>query len=206
MTTPPPPPPGGPYQGPPPQQPGQPYGAPGQPYGAPQPAYNAPGYGAPGYGAPPPPPAGPARPGMITAAAVLAFIWGGFSIIGSLGSLAVGGIASSVGTACSQLEDELGLCNEVASAGGFLIFIGIVLIVAAALLIWGGVVALTGKDSRIAVIAGALLILLNIISVISSDMNVAFTIFGIAVPVLIVVFLMVASSKAWFQAKGGKTF
>jgi hypothetical protein len=82
-----------------------------------------------------------------------------------------------------------------------------VLIVAAALLIWGGVVALSGKNAKVCVIAGGLLILAQIISLIASGgAAIAFAIFGIVVPVLIIVFLMNGTSKAWFTAKGGATF
>jgi hypothetical protein len=149
---------------------------------------------------------------MVTAAAVLSFIWGGFSIIGSLISLAAGSFVSSVGSACDSIADQIdaatgAACTATSSLGGVLIIIGIVLIVAAALLIWGGVVALSGKNSKICVIAGGLLILAQIISLIASGgASIAFGIFGIVVPVLIIVFLMNGTSKAWFQAKGGATF
>jgi hypothetical protein len=190
-----------------------PYGQPAPgPYGQypqgayPPPQYAAPaGYGAPGYG----PPAGLPRPGMVTAAAVLSFIWGGFSIIGSIISLAAGSFVSGLGGVCDSLSDEATgvACRATQSAGGLLIVIGIVLIIAAALLIWGGVVALSGKNAKISVIAAGLLILAQIISLIASGgAAIAFAIFGIVVPVLIIVFLMNGTSKAWFTAKGGATF
>jgi hypothetical protein len=202
----------GPYGQPAPGPYGQP--APG-PYGQypqgayPPPQYAAPaGYGVPGYG----PPAGLPRPGMVTAAAVLSFIWGGFSIIGSIISLAAGSFVSGLGNVCDSLADQVddatGLaCHTTRSAGGLLIVLGIVLIIAAALLIWGGVVALSGKNAKISVIAGGLLILAQIISLIASGgAAIAFAIFGIVVPVLIVAFLLNGTSKAWFNAKGGATF
>jgi uncharacterized membrane protein YidH (DUF202 family) len=179
----------GPYGQPAPGPYGQP--APG-PYGQypqgayPPPQYAAPaGYGVPGYG----PPAGLPRPGMVTAAAVLSFIWGGFSIIGSIISLAAGSFVSGLGNVCDSLADQVddatGLaCHTTRSAGGLLIVIGIVLIIAA-----------------------GLLILAQIISLIASGgAAIAFAIFGIVVPVLIIVFLMNGTSKAWFTAKGGATF
>jgi hypothetical protein len=149
---------------------------------------------------------------MVTAAAVLSFIWGGFSIIGSIISLAAGSFVSGLGNVCDSLADQVddatGLaCHTTRSAGGLLIVIGIVLIIAAGLLIWGGVVALSGKNAKISVIAAGLLILAQIISLIASGgAAIAFAIFGIVVPVLIIVFLMNGTSKAWFKAKGGATF
>lgn len=180
-----------------------PYGQPGYP--PPPPPYAA--YPAPGYGAPALP-----RPGMVTAAAVLSFIWGGFSIIGSIISLAAGSLVSGLGGVCDSLADQVdaatgAACTSTRSVGGLLIIIGIVLIIAAALLIWGGVVALSGKNSKVCVIAGGLLILAQIISMIASGGDgIAFAIFGIIVPVLIIAFLMNGTSKAWFKAKGGSTF
>lgn len=205
MTTPPngTPPPADPYGG---QQYGQqPY--PQQPYAQQPPAYGGPpGYPPPAYGAPP---AGyaPARPGMVTAAAVLSFVWGGLSIISSLITMAAGSVLSSVSSNCVG-SDELGnLCSATSGWGGFFIIVSIVLIVAAGLLIWAGVVALNGKNGKIGVIAGGLLIVLQIVSMIASGFaGVGFAVFGVIVPVLIIVFLINPASKAWFKAKGGQTF
>ena len=47
--------------------------------------------------------------------------------------------------------------------------------------------------------------LLNIMSVIASGFGFTYLL-GFVIPVLIVVFLLNAQSKAWFKAKGGKTF
>lgn len=199
-----------------PAQPGYPPqpGYPAQP-GYPQPAAGAP-YGAPAPGAYPPPyagvpmapigmPASSARPGMVTAAAVLSFIWGGLAILGALVSMLVGGVASTVGSACNVAGVTSADCDTVKSAGGFLIFVSIVLIIVAALLIWGGVVALSGKNTQICVIAAGILIILEIVEIIAAG-SVAFAIFGIIVPILIAVFLLNNASKAWVRSRGGKTF
>ncbi|MBN9609163.1 MAG: hypothetical protein J0I11_07580 [Actinobacteria bacterium] len=189
-----------------PQQPG-PYGQPGYPPPPPPPQYAAPGYPAPGYAAPGyGAPAGLARPGMVTAAAVLCFIWGGFAIIGSLISMLGGAVVSAVGSACTQAgTDSTGVCEAASGAGGFLVVVGIVLIVCAGLLIWGGVVALSGKNSKVSVIACGILVIAEIAMMIASG-SVAFSIFGVIVPILIIVLLMNKTSKAWFTAKGGATF
>lgn len=178
----------------------QPYPQQAQAYAQqPYPAYA----GAPGaYGAAP-----LARPGMVTAASILAFIWGGLAILFALISLLVGGAASSIGSACSATAglDNQGACAAVGSAGGFLIFIGIAMIVVAALLIWGGVVAMSGKSGQILVIAGGVMVVVAIISMIAGGS--AFSaILSIVVPALIVIFMLNPASKAWIKAKGGKTF
>lgn len=197
-----------PYGQPYPQQPpAAPYGQGGYP-AAPPPAYGAPGYGPPGYG----PPAGPVRPGTVTAAAVLSFIWGGFSILGSIITLAAGSFLSGASNLCDSVTSELDkasgiVCGGASSLGGLLIVMGIILIAAAALLIWGGVVALSGKNGKVGVIAGALLIVAQIVQLIASGFDgVGFAIFGVIVPVLIIAFLMNTAGKAWFRAKGGTSF
>lgn len=64
-----------------------------------------------GYG-----PAAPGRPGMVKAAAVLAFIWGGLTIMSSLISMAAGGLFAGVGSACAK-NDQSGLCAFAADSG-----------------------------------------------------------------------------------------
>lgn len=181
-------PPGQPYPGQP--YPGQPY--PGQPYGA-------------AYGQGPMGPGGPVRPGVVTAAAVLAFVSGGFAIIGSLIGLAAGSFLGAVSSSCSEIQDELGLCESVSSAGGTLIVLSIVYVIVSAVLIWGGVQALSGKNSKILVIVSALSILVALIQLIATAAG-FMGIFGMVIPILIIVFLLNANAKAWFQAKGGQTF
>lgn len=179
--------------------------------GYPAPQYGAPiGYPAPMYGAPGGPAA--ARPGMVTAAAVLCFIWGGFSILASIVTLAAGSFVSGATGLCQSIAESSTDLNSINCAGtstfgGLLIVIGLILIVAAGLLIWGGVVALTGKNAKVGIIAGGLLILAQIVSLIASGgAGAAMSIFGIIVPVLIIVFLMNGTSKAWFKSRGGATF
>jgi hypothetical protein len=128
-----------------------------------------------------PPAAAAARPGMVTAAAVLAFIVGGLSIIFDL-------IAFSV----------LSLVG-----GAYAIYI-ILALVAAALLIWGGVQAMSGKDGRILVIAAGAAIVVNLIGMIVYFS--AGSLLGLIIPILILVFMFNPQSKAWIRSKGGQTF
>ena len=221
-------------QGPPPQPGYGPQGYAGPPTGA-QPAYGAqqtygqqpdygqpPAYGQqfPGYpSAPGYPPAGygtpltARRPGMVTAAAVLAFVWGGFAIIAGLIIVAASSVISSAADYCNSTTVDSSVaadCNAVTrySSGFKIITAG--LIVVAILLIWGGVVALTGKNAQILVIGAGVYILLEIVALIISATSAGgfagSGLVGIAAPVLIVIFMLNGTSKAWFRSKGAKTF
>ncbi len=100
---------------------------------------------------------GSARPGMVTAAAVLAFVWGGLGILFGLLGLAAGSVLSSATSAvCNDAtldRDTVTACNAAGGLGSFLIIVTIGTIVIAGLMIWGGVVALNGKNGQILVIA-----------------------------------------------------
>ena len=197
-------PPPGQYQQPGAYQPGS-YPAPDT-YGqyAGSPAYPAAGpYGQP-TGAP-----GSARPGMVTAAAVLAFVWGGLGILFGLIGLAAGSVLSSAASAVcndSTLDrDTAAACEAAGGLGTFLIIVTAATIVIAGLMIWGGVVALNGKNGQILVIACGVYALLAVLSVFASGFGFTYLL-GFVIPVLIVVFLLNAQSRAWFKVKGGKTF
>ena len=189
------------YQQPAYQQPA--YQQPAQ-YPAAPAAYPA-AYVQPGYGAP----AGSVRPGMVTAAAVLAFIWGGLGILFGLIGLAAGSVLSSASSAvCNDNSLDINTaaaCDSVGGIGTFLIVVTIGTIIIAGLMIWGGVVALNGKNGQILVIACGVYAALAILSVIASGFGFTYLL-GFVIPVLIVVFLLNAQSRAWFKAKGGKTF
>lgn len=143
-------------------------------------------YGTPGYGEPSG--YGPKRPGKLTAAAVLAFVSGGFSIIGALLLFALD--ASDV-----KADVDLGSLQVVA--------VGVMII--AALYIWGGVSALTGRDGRILVAAAALAIVLNLISLAMSGGS-GLSVLSFLLPALIISFTLNAESKQFIQSRGGATF
>ena len=193
------------YQQPGYQQPGQ-YPPPDQyaqyPAPAAYPATNS--FGQPGYG-----PTPGTRPGMVTAAAVLAFIWGGLGILFGLIGLAAGTFITSASSAIcndsSLTASDSATCNSVSSIGPFLIIITIGTIIIAGLMIWGGVVALNGKNGQILVIACGVYAALALISLFGSGFGFT-SLLGFVIPVLIVVFMLNAASKAWFKVKGGKTF
>ena len=147
---------------------------------------------------------------MVTAAAVLAFIWGGLGILFGLIGIAAGSVLNSASDAvCSDsrylTSDTAAACDSVSGIGTFLIIVTIVTIVIAGLMIWGGVVALNGKNGQILVIACAVYAVLAIISVIGSSFAFSYLL-GIVIPILIAVFMLNSQSRAWFRARGGKTF
>ena len=150
---------------------------------------------------------------MVTAAAVLAFVWGGLGILWSIVALFAGSVLSAASSAVCDSNstylydsDTRDACNAVSGVGTFLIVITIGLIVVAALLIAGGVTAINGKNGQILVIACALYAVLAIVGLIVSGAFGVSYLLGVVVPVLIVVFIMNSQSRAWFRSVGGRTF
>jgi hypothetical protein len=177
------------------------YPAPGYPTAAPGPGYPAPG-STPSYppqGAAPggwsaPPGAYPApttglpaatgrRPGFVTAAAVLAFVVGGLTIITGLISFSV---------------------LSTLNVGGFYVVIIILAILVAIGLVWGGVQALGGKDGRILVAAAGAGIVVNVISMITYFT--AGSLLSFVIPILIIAFMLQATTKQWLDSKGAAHF
>ena len=131
-----------------------------QPYGQQPPGnYNQ---GQPGYGAMPPAPpeyGGPiARPGQVTAAAVLAFVQAGLTLICSIMVL----IGAAALSDAADGDSTIGGI-DVGGALAALWILGLVGVVGAGLLIWGGVKAMSGTAGPLLIIAAALQILLCII-------------------------------------------
>lgn len=149
-------------------------------------------------------PTTPTRPGMVKAAAILAFIWGGLTIISSLISMTAGKILAGAGSACAK-NDQSGLCAFAADSGSILIVIGIALIAAAGLVIWGGVAALNGTTAKVLVIASGIQIIIQIIWMIDTG-SIAFGIVGVIVPLGIIVLMLNSASKTWFHTRGKATF
>ncbi|MEO7125995.1 MAG: hypothetical protein ABI382_01215 [Nakamurella sp.] len=148
-------------------------------------------------------PATPSRPGMVKAAAILAFIWGGLTIVSSLISMTAGSLLAGAGSACAK-NDQSGLCAFAADSGSMLIVIGIALIAAAALMIWGGTVALNGTNAKVLVITSGIQIIIQIFWMINTG-SIAFGIVGVIVPIGIIALMMNTASKNWFETKGKAT-
>jgi hypothetical protein len=140
----------------------------------------------------------------VTAAAVLALLWGGLTIISSLVSMAAGSLFSGAGSACAE-NDQSGLCAFAAGSGNLLVVIGSALIVAAGLVIWGGVVALSGKNGKILVVASAIQIVIQVVWMVDTG-SLAFGIVGVIVPIGIIGLMLSSSSKGWFRTVRGATF
>jgi hypothetical protein len=149
-------------------------------------------------------PAGPARPGIVTAAAVLAYSWGGLTIISSLISMVAGSLLGSDSSACAD-NDQSGLCAFADDSGTLLIVLGSALIVAAGLVIWGGVAAWNGTNAKILVIASGIQVVIQIVWMIGTG-SIAFGIVGAVVPIGIIVLILNPTSKSWFRAKRAVTF
>lgn len=146
----------------------------------------------------------PAQPRMVKAAAVLAFIWGGLTIISSLISMVAGGLFGGLGSACAQ-NDQSGLCAFAADSGNMLIIVGVALIAAAGLMIWGAVVAFNGTNAKVLVIASGIQVLLQIVWMIDTG-SIAFGTVGVIVPLGIISLMLRSASKSWFQSQGTATF
>jgi len=146
---------------------------------------------------------------MVTAAAVLAFVWGGLGILfGTIGLFAGSVLSSATSSVCDSAyvtSSDSAACNAASGVSTLLIIITLGLIVIAALMIWGGVVALSGKNGQILVIACGVYAVLALVSVISFGFEFT-SLLGFVIPVLILVFMFNAETRAWFRAKGGKTF
>jgi len=108
-----------------------------------QPGYPEP-YGYGGYGGGP----APTRPAGVTTAAVLGFILGALAVVAAILLFAGGGVLTGVNDGGTDIADAL--------SGVFIIF-GLVVLVIAVIMIWGSVLALTGR-SRVLLIVGASLL------------------------------------------------
>ncbi|CAN5151900.1 hypothetical protein BH20ACT5_BH20ACT5_08360 [soil metagenome] len=128
------------------------------------------------------------RPGQVTAAAVLGFIAGAFSILGALGLLLTSGVADDIGVS-GALVTVFGLLY-VAFAVGY---------------IYGGLQAMSGKNQKILLITAAAAIALQVLYWIIVQFA-ALSLIGLILPIVIIAMLVSPQSKQWFAAKGGSTF
>ena len=142
---------------------------------------------------------------MVTAAAVLAFVWGGLGIRFGLIAFAAGTVISSATNAvCSNSSltaDTAAACSSASGAGAFLITVTVATIIIAGLTIWGGVVTLNGKNGKILFISCGVYAALAVVSSFGFSY-----LLGFVIPVLIVVFMLNPGSKAWMKSRGGQTF
>ncbi len=146
----------------------------------------------------------PRRPGTVTTAGVAAVIWGSLTILSSLISMVAGSLFGSALSACAE-NDQSGLCVSAGSSQTLLLVVGVALIVAAGLVIWGGAAALSGTTGKTLVVAGVIQVVVQIIWMVDAG-SVAFGIVGTIVPAGIIALMLSSASKSWFHAVRGSTF
>jgi len=172
-----------------------------QPYGQ-QPPGNF-DQGQPGYGAMPPAPpeytGGPtARPGTVTAAAVLGFVQAGITIISV--------VILMVGLAAVQdVVNDAETINGVDVDGGWLTLMWIaafVGLIGAALLIWGAVKALSGTAGNLLIIAAGLQIVLCVFWLIEGAGIIPILL--IVMPIIALVMSLGGPAKQYEASKSGR--
>ncbi|MGI8416797.1 MAG: hypothetical protein ACR2P2_11460 [Nakamurella sp.] len=115
--------------------------------------------------------------------------------------LAVGGIAL---IGASQTASAAGSFAGISGLGGLVVAVGVMLLLIAALLIWGGVWAVNGRSYLLLMITACVLGVLALISLIQSlshNDNVTGPIIGVIACAAIVALLAPAGTRAWFAAK-----
>ena len=165
----------------------QPYGQ--QPYGQPSP------YGQPG------PPGVPARPAPVVVAAVLGLILGALGLLTTV-VVVVGG------TSFVQLGDEFSSefsSDEQAAATAGIILFGVLAAIYTVLMIWGSVLALTGRSRVLLLVGGSLSIaftaLLFLGSLTEGDpVGILLALVLLAATIAVVVLLSVRRSADFYTA------
>lgn len=181
---------------------GQPYPYPAAPNYGPNYAmpHYAQAYGAPafaGYGA-------RRRPGVVTAAAVLAFIIGGLGMLTSGLLLLVLGVGSAAHSHASRSGSVLVT----------IVFVAVLVALAmGALWVWGGVSAVRGRGRKLLISLSSLhiaLVLLSLVSSVAADSANAGAallraIFGLVFALPILILILQRSSTEYFRNRGGMT-
>jgi len=170
-----------------------------QPYGQQPGDYNQPGQG---FGGMPPAPqeysAGPvARPGTSTAAAVLAFVQGGLTLISVIILMAGLGALSSIDN-----DSTVGGIDVNDGMLALLWVAAIVGLVGAGLLIWGGVKVLSGTAGTMFIIATGLQIALCIFWLIEGAGIVPILL--IVMPIVALVLFLGAPAKQFEASRTGR--
>jgi hypothetical protein len=158
------------------------------------------------YGAPPqqPVPAprieAPKRPGSVTAAAVICFVWAVINLI----------FAAFVALAVAVSQDRTD-GSKVEAFGGTGAAFGygwsLLTIIVCIAMVWGGIAALRGKSNKILVITGVALLLLNVVSLIivmaGGSGSFLPSILGVVLPGFIVSLVRTQQAKQFFISRGG---
>jgi len=165
-----------------PEQPG--YGQP-PPYGQPQ-------YG---YGGGPP----VKRPGGVMAAAVLGFILGAFAVLGAILAFVGGSFFLAADDAGTGLADAV---------SGIFIVLALLLLAIAVMMIWGSVLAVTGRSRVLLIVGASILAALGLIGFLGSLGNtgtdtggVVMQLVGLVMAILIIVLLSLGPAAQYFAAQ-----
>jgi hypothetical protein len=194
---------------------GQPYPQPeaGQPrYGQPeygqyaQPQYVAAPYGQQPAGYAPVPGSRPAKPGSVVTAAVLGFVWGAIGVLVTLGFVIAGVGGSSLVAALATNSDEAEVGARFVT--GVAVFFALLALAWTVLMIWGGILALTGRSRVLLIVGGSLAIAatgLYFVVVLANASQagvggITVTFLLLAVSVLIVVLLCLRAAGRFFAA------
>jgi hypothetical protein len=168
-----------------------------QPYG------QQPGDANQGFGSMPPAPAehssGPTtRPGTVTAAAVLAFVQAGITLICSvMVMIGLGALANA-----TDENGTIGGLDVKEGAVAALWVLAIVGLVGAGLLIWAGVKALSGTAGQLLVIAAGLQILLCLVWLVAFNGGVVAILLAV-MPIIILVMSLGGPAKQYEASRRG---
>ncbi len=167
-------------------------------YGQQQPGYGQQsGYPQPyGYGVGGPP---PSRPPAVTTAAVLGFILGALATVGAIFLFAGGG-------ALSGLDD--GGIGVAGALSGILFVLALLVLTLAVLMIWGSVLAISGRSRVLLIVGASLLAALGLISFLGSLGNpgtdaggIISQLIGLVMSIAIIVLLSLAPAAQYFAAQ-----
>jgi hypothetical protein len=169
-----------------------------QPYG------QQPGDSNQGFGAMPPAPAeyssGPiARPGTVTAAAVLAFVQAGLTLICSV--ILMIGLGALAGA--TDEDGTIGGLDVNEGALAFLWILAIAGLAGAGLLIWGGIKAMSGTAGQLLVIAAGLQILLCVIWLAAFNGGIV-SILLVVMPIITLVMSLGGPAKQYEASRSGR--
>ncbi|WP_198597797.1 hypothetical protein [Blastococcus atacamensis] len=159
-----------------------------QPYGQPQ--YGQQQFG--GYA----PGAVPARPPAVIVAAVLGFLFGAFALLGLVG-IAV------AGSEFAELGGYSGTEADAVTAG--LVFVGILVLAYAVVMVWGAVLALTGRSRVLLIVGGSLSIAFGALTLLGAlaegdGAGLLTTLVGLAAAIAIVVLLAARRAADFYAA------
>lgn len=134
-----------------------------------------------------------ARPGVVLAAAIIAFLLGALLAIG--GAVIIG---------ASKTADSDGNFLGLNGLAGIVVAVGVILILVAALLIWGGVWAVNGKSYLLLLISASVigaLALIGLIENLSNGYDPTGGIVGAIACAVVVALLASSQSRSWFASK-----